>query len=641
MLIMVFATIISKANDSEKILMTIGDKEITKGEFEYIFFKNNDRDSITKKDLDEYIDLFINFKLKVIEAESKGMDTTSAFVNELDGYREQLAKPYLTDREVDEFYMKEAYARLKEEVKVSHILIQINGAKTPADTLEAFNKVMDVRKQILNGADFAAMAKKYSNDPSAVQNGGALGYFKGFQMVYPFESGAYNTPVGELSMPVKTQFGYHLLRVEDRQDARGEVRAAHIMKLVPEDASPEQREAAKNDIIEIARKLNDGADFAELAKTSSDDYGSAKDGGNLNWFGTGMMVPEFEKVAFGLQNKGDISEPFRTQFGWHIVKLIDKRGVRSYNEMKEEIKRRLQRDPRGSKAFDNFITNIKKEYNYTEYKENIDAFIDFSKRYAYQDSMFKVITRGLDKPVMTLNGVDFSQEHFADYLIRNPRGESPGEADRVKLKWEKYHVETIVNYEKSILEKKYPDFRYLMQEYHDGILLFEISSNEVWNKASADEAKLRAYHKKVKKKYRWDEPHFAGKIIRCLNDSVMEIAQSMVNANVADSVILRELNEVAPNVIIEEGVYPKGKSDVVDYYHFNGEKYKPSTVYGSAFLSGKYHKVKTPKEFELVKGNVTSDYQNYLEKMWIKTLRKKYKASVNKDVLKSIEVKKK
>lgn len=638
---MVFMTIASHANDSENILMTISDKKITKGEFEYIFFKNNDRDSITKKDLDEYIDLFINFKLKVIEAESNGMDTTQAFIKELDGYREQLAKPYLTDRKVDDFYMQEAYDHLKEEVKVSHILLEIKGSKSPADTLEAYNKLMDIREEILAGKDFNEMAKMHSIDPSAATNGGLLGYFKGFQMVYPFEAGAFNTPVGELSMPVQTQFGYHLLRVEDRRPAQGEVRVAHIMKLTPENATPEQREQLKTDIMALEAELDNGADFAELAKSSSDDYGSAKSGGELNWFSTGMMVREFEEVAFGMKEKGDVSKPFETQFGWHIVKLLDKRGVRSFNEMKEEIKRRLQRDPRGSKAFDNFIAQIKEEYNYTVHQENVDEFVDFSHRYTYRDSMFGVITRGLTKPVMTLNGVDFSQEHFADYLLRNPRGETPSEVHRVKMKWDKYLIETIVNYEKSILETKYPEFRYLMQEYHDGILLFEISSNEVWNKASEDEEKLKTYHKKVKKKYRWTEPHFTGKIIRCENDSVMDLAKAMVKKKMADSVMLKILNKLGPAITIEKGIFAKGKSDVVDYYHFEGDKYEPYMHFNSAFLSGKYFKPKAPKEFELVKGNVTSDYQNYLEKMWIKALRKKYKTSVNKDVLNSIKVKKK
>lgn len=633
-------TLSLNAAESEQILMTIGNKKITKSEFEYIFFKNNDKDSITKDDLDEYLDLFINFKLKVLEAESRGMDTTQAFVTELDGYREQLAKPYLTDRSVDDFYMKEAYERLSEEVKVSHVLIGIEGNKSPSDTLVAYNKAMEVRQNLINGADFPSQAKQYSVDPSAAQNGGMLGYFKGFQMIYQFESAAFNTPVGDISMPVRTQYGYHVLKVHDKRQAQGDVKVAHIMKMIAENATEELVKKAEVEIRELYKEVKDGGDFAEIAKKSSDDYGSAQSGGALNWFSTGNMVREFEQAAFALKENGDISEPIRTQFGWHIIKLLDKRGIRSYSDSKEEIKRRLQRDPRGSKAFENFIDQCKKEYKYTEHQENIDAFIDFSRRYTYQDSMFQVITRGLEKPVMTLDGIDFTQEQFADYLIKNPRGETPNEKERVKLKWDKFNVEAIVNYEKSILEKKYSEFRFLMQEYHDGILLFEISSQEVWDKASKDEAILKKYYKKVRKKYKWEEPHFNGKIVRCVNDSVMAIAKLKYQTSDVDSTILGELNADAPAVSIENGSFSKGQNDVVDYYYFEGDKYAPTVKFNSAFALGKIYKAGTPKEFELIKGNVTSDYQNYLEKQWIKMLRKKFKTSVNKDVLKTIEVKK-
>ena len=320
---------------SDEVLMTIDGKQITKGEFEYLFLKNNDADEITYDDVKDYLDLYVKFKLKVVEAESRKMDTTFAFITELDGYRSQLAKPYLTDREVDEYYLKEAYDRLKEEVEASHILVEVEKGATPEDTVKAYNKAMDIAEKARNGEDFADLARKYSDDPSSESNGGYLGYFKGFQMVYPFESGAYNTPVGEVSNPVKSSFGYHIIKVHNRRPSPGEVRVAHIMKMANEEASDKQKDNAEQMIYNIHAQIKAGKDFEEMAKNYSDDYATAENGGALNWFSTGQMVKPFEKASFNLKNPGDISEPIRTQFGWHIIKLLDKRDMQTDKEIKE------------------------------------------------------------------------------------------------------------------------------------------------------------------------------------------------------------------------------------------------------------------------------------------------------------------
>ena len=250
--------------------------------------------------------------------------------------------------------------------------------------------------------------------------------------------------------------------------------------------------------------------------------------------------------------------------------------------------------------------------------------------------MFKVVTRGMDKPVLTIDGNDFSQEHFADYLISDPRGEVPSEETRVKRKWAKYYDKTIVDYENSVLEKKYPDFRYLMQEYHDGILLFEISSKEVWNKASEDTTGLEKFYKKNKKKYRWDEPHFTGNVVYCANDSVGAVVKQMLDDNMTEKEILIKVNEFGPNVNFAYGIYTKGENNVVDFYLYEGDMYKPYKVFDYAFLDGEAYETGAVKELEACRGAVTSDYQNYLEEVWVKELKKKYKVKVNKKVLKSV-----
>ncbi len=635
-IVFVFVSSVMFSQDANTVIMTIGDREITKGEFEYLFYKNNDEKNVTLKDVKEYSDLFVNFKLKVLEAEARKLDTVPTFITELDGYRSQLAKPYMTDRDLDEKLLLSAYERLKEEVEASHILVQIPEGSSPADTLSAYNKAIEVRSRAMKGEDFAALAKQFSSDPSAVDNGGYLGYFKGFQMVLPFEDGAFNTPVGEVSAPVRSSFGYHIIKVHNRRKSPGEVMVAHIMRAASADAPDEVRMQAEKEIFDILYKLKMGGSFEELAKEHSDDYTTAEHGGRLNWFSTGQMVKPFENAAFALVNKDDISEPVKTDFGWHIIKLIDKRDILPYEELKEKISNRLLRDDRGTMAHESFIKKLEKEYNITKHKENIDEFVGISKKYTYRDSMFQVVTRGMSKPVLTINGVDYSQEHFADYLVRNPRGEVPSEEERVNLKFSRYYDETIMAYENSVLEKKYPDFGYLMNEYHDGLLLFEISSTEIWDKASQDTVGLEKFYAKNKKQYRWDEPHYTGKIFYCLNDSVVDVVKGLLKNKASDLEILQKVNETGPFVNIVSGIYTKGMNDVVDFYLWGGEAYKPFKLFEKAFIEGKSFEPGAVKELEACRGMVISDYQNYLEESWIKSLRKKYKVKIDKKVLLSL-----
>ncbi|RLD26557.1 MAG: peptidylprolyl isomerase, partial [Bacteroidetes bacterium] len=351
----------------DKTIITINEEPVFKSEFEYVFKKNNEDDTITRQELDEYMELFINYKLKVQEAEDLGMDTVQSFVKELNGYRNQLAAPYLIDTKVNDELIVEAYDRMKFEIRASHILIKVADDALPEDTLAAYQEALNVRNQINGGSNFEKTARLLSSDPSVKTNSGDLGYFTVFQMVYPFETAAYNTEVGEISMPVRTRFGYHLIKVTDKRPARGEVRVAHIVVLSNDKMKPEQRENAKMKIYEISVKLDNGDDFALLAKQYSDDKGSAQKGGELPMFGPGKMIAEFENVSYNLENIGDISEPFETQYGWHIVKLLEKRDIGTFEELEPTIKKKLKRDSRGKLSKKAFIAERKKEYNFKEY----------------------------------------------------------------------------------------------------------------------------------------------------------------------------------------------------------------------------------------------------------------------------------
>lgn len=635
--------LVSIAQSNDEVLMTIGDTKVSKGEFEYIFNKNNSsmQEEITTSK--EYVDMFVKFKLKVIEAESRGLDTTKAFIDELAGYRNQLAQPYLIDQELDEKLLQEAYFRFANEVNAAHILIRLGDHPRPADTLKAYNKAIDIRNKVLAGESFEELAVQFSEDPSAKTNKGSLNYFSGFQMVFPFEEAAYTTPVGEVSMPVKTNYGYHIIKVNDLRPSRGEVKVAHILYLRNPEMTPEKlaelKAKAEN---AYSRILADSSLFVEIASNESDDKASAAKNGELPWFGSGQMVFEFQEAAFGLKNNGDISAPFETQFGWHIIKKIDQRPVASFSEKQDQLKKMLARTSRGRLPEASFINRLKTQYGYTVYQDNVDTFIQISKQYRYNDSMFVVATRGLNKPVITLDSVDvtFTQQDFADYLVTDPRNEVPDVKKRVETKWNRYAPKAIKDYEEGQLETNYPEFRYLMQEYHDGILLFEISQEEVWNKASTDTIGLQKYYKKVKKKYPYETEHFEGKIYYCKNDSVLNIVQQFVDTKVADTLILDSLNKEVPLVNIEEGSFIPGQNVTVDSVVFAGSKNIGEHLhFNAAFSVGKTYKVGVPKPLSAVRGAVISDYQDYLEVKWIKQLKKKHPVKVNKEVLETIEIK--
>ena len=356
------------------VFIDFGDEQVTKAEFKRVYQKNNSGEIISKSTVDEYLDLYINFKLKVKEAVSLGMDKDKAFIKELSGYRKQLAQPYLTADGIMEELKQEAYQRLKEDIKASHILIKLDQDASPEDTAAAYKRAVRVKKNLENGQDFELMAKQYSDDPSAKTNGGDLGYFTSFYMVYPFESAAYNTKKGEISDIVRTQFGYHVLKVTDRRPAVENIKVAHI--LISSDKELSKTNYPEGKIKEIYAKIEQGENFEDLAAQFSDDTRSASEGGELPMFGVGRMVPEFEQAAFSLQKEGDISEPFQTQYGWHIVKRKQFAPIGDYETIQAELTQKIKKDSRANLSQSAVIKKIKAQYGF---KENLKERDDFYK----------------------------------------------------------------------------------------------------------------------------------------------------------------------------------------------------------------------------------------------------------------------
>lgn len=626
------------AQTTDPVLMTINNKPVLKSEFEYIYNKNNSNNSLDKKSLDEYVDLFVNFKLKVEEAKSQGIDTTKSFINELAGYRTQLTKPYLTDSKVDDALLHEAYNRSKEDVDVSHILIRIPQNASPADTLKAFNEINAIWKRVQK-EDFGKVAKEVSQDQSADKNNGYIGWISAFRTVYPFETMAYNTPAGSISKPVRTAFGYHIIKVHARRNSLGEVLVSHIM-IFTSKGEEEKNKKAKATIDSIYQRVVAGDDFGTLAKEHSQDKGSSVKNGELPWFGTGRMVPQFETAAFALKNVGDVSQPVQSDYGWHIIKLLDRKGLAPFDELKADLERKVKHDERANSGQHAFLMKSRAENNYRENEESIQEFVKILDKHTLADSIFTAEAAKLSKPLFSFAGKNFTQADFAKYLKKNSTSEKSIPSEVIREKLNAFADSELLAYEDSQLEKKYDDFRFLMQEYHDGILLFEVSNREVWEKASKDTPGLAKYFAAHKTDYTWEKPHYKGHVILCKDLATFNAAKSIVKKADIDSIdkyLRTRLNDSIQYVKVEKGLYVQGDNKVVDDQIFKTkEKYVPAKEYPFFFVTGKLLKNK-PEDYTDVRGLVTADYQEFLEREWIKALRAKYPVNVDQNVLKTVK----
>ena len=633
----IFTITLLSAQSNNPVIMTINGNPVLKSEFEYIYNKNNANNAIDKKTLEEYVDLFINFKLKVEEAKAQGLDTTKAFVNELRGYRTQLAKPYLIDEQADKDVLKEAYERMKEDVDVSHILINIDVNAPAADTLTAWNKAQKILKR-LQKEDFAKVAKEVSDDQSVVQNGGHIGWITSFRTIYPFETAAYNMPVGSVSQPVRTMFGYHIIKVHNRRNTLGEMQTSHIMKFTSDDETANK--IAKAQIDSLYQRVLTGEDFGSLAEAHSDDKGSSVNKGELPWFGTGHMVPEFEAAAFALKNKGDISKPIRSAYGWHIIKFLDKRELASYEGIKPELQRQIKRDERrANRGKEAFVEKLKKTYSVKENTENLQDFYSLLDGRTLSDSTFIAKAAALDKPLLNIADQTRTQVDFATYLKINNQSRKTVPSEIIDEKFAAFVNNELLAYEDSQLEKKHEDFRFLMQEYHDGSLLFEVSNKEVWSRSSKDTEGLKQFFAENKNAYKWDKPHYKGRVIFCKDEATLKAAKAIakrINQDSIDKYLPERLNDSIQYVKIQKGIFAQGDNKVVDKQFFKVKNVELSGEYPYAFLVGKDLKF-MPESYLDVRGRVTADYQEHLEKEWIRALREKYPVTVDEKVLKTVK----
>ncbi len=625
------------AQDKKSTVLTVDGEATSLEEFENIFKKNNRDSAVTDKALDDYMELFINFKLKVKEARELGMDTVSKFRTELEGYRGQLARPYLTDGDMLNGLIREAYDRQCQEVRAYHILVKCDALASADDTLRAYNRALAFRDRIIAGEDFSAVAKAKdgSDDPSAKDNGGDLGYFTVFQMVYPFEDAAYKTRVGDISMPVRTKYGYHILKIIDKRPARGEVHVEHIMVKAKSEANGEAN--AETKINEIHAKTQAGENFEELASKFSEDGSSAKKGGDLPWFGAGKMVTEFEDASFALKNDGDISRPFKTSYGWHIVKRIGYRPIPKFDEVEKDLKSKVSRDSRAEKTKSSFVAKLKKEYNYMYYDANVLPLIAKADTNVFKGQI-KVKKSKLKKTLFEINGQKHSVKEFTDFIKR--RGEYQSKQtpqEFVRLQAMKFAEDKLMEYENSKLEEKHDAFRLLMKEYKEGILLFELTDQKVWSKAVKDTIGLEDYYNKNKSDFMWPD-RVDVVIYTCADETKAARVRAMLADGNDKTEIAAELNSNSQlNLQVEEGVFAKEDKDILAGIPWKKGLSNNINQNGQIIIIDIREVIPASvKKLDEARGMITSEYQTYLEQQWIAQLRSKHKFEVNQSVLHSI-----
>ncbi len=602
------------AKPKDPVVMTVDGQPVTLSEFEYLRHKNAGQ-QIEEETLDQFLDRFIDYKLKVVEAHKEGLDTTADFRKEYLSYRRELAQPYLQDTTVMQAVYDRAYAHTLEEINVDHMMV----------SLAERERIDSIHQALVNGADFIELAAQFTNDPSFKRNGGHYGWVRAG--VYPtaWENGAWETPVGQVSEVITTPYGYHLVKVLDRRPATGEIHASHI--LVP------TKEAADSLYVLVTA----GADFADIARANS-TCGSAPQGGDLGWFGQGRMVPEFEKAAFALAD-GEISAPVQTQFGWHIIKKLGSR-MPEKAEVMEKIKAQVARDDRAQLPRTARAEQLKKQYK--------NRIIDEGRKKllaAVADSGYQVTTEMLKGDTTPLFQVEDSVVTIADFFTPvpptvNPRIDKDAQVLALDEILGKRLNSVVLAYESNRLGEKYPEFRNVDREYREGLMVYAVSDKHIWQRPTEDPAALDAYFMAHRDDYKYDRPHWKGYIIYATSDSlIQEVNKFLEETRPEPANVGTALKERFPKYIrIERVVLPEKNNQVVDYVAFGGTEPKfHNSVMMRYFTTYLGHMIDAPEEVADVRGRVTEDFNQANERQWVSELRKKYPVKVNDKVLKKVK----
>ena len=642
-LLLICSAAVFSQNEKKELLFTIDDQSYYTDEFLRVYNKNIDlvKDE-SQKDLNKYMDLFVGYKLKINKGNKLGLQNNAKYINELKSYRSQLSKNYTSDIKVTKALIDEGFARSQKEIKASHILINIDENANVADTLVAYNKTLEIRQKALKGEKFEDLAKQFSQDPSAKDNSGNLGYFSAFRMVYQFESAAFKTKLGEISMPVRTKFGYHLIKVNDIRDNRGDITVAHIMILKSQTKSDTENTEKEKTINDIYKKLKQGEKFESLATQFSEDKNSSPNGGLLPRFGSGQLSSEeFENKAFSLKNQNDYSEPFVSQFGWHIVKLVEKHPLKKFDEMEKELDSKIRKDDRARLITNSLTTKLRAKYMIVKdekaYKE-VKALVT-DKFYTsewkqpeniqnYIKTLFKIEQQEIKQASFL---TELSSQQKANLKIK-PIG------NLVDFVFSNFADNQMTNYYNDNLEKEFPEFANVVEEYRDGLLLFDLMEKEIWEKAKTDSIGLKKYFSDNQAKYTWKNRADVI-VISSTKEDVVKKAKKMIKSDISDEALKTAFNTkdvvniMTKKEMVEEGAeasknitFKKGISDI---YKVNDTYFVNKVV--DILPSGS-------KKLDEAKGKAINDYQQYLEDNWVSDLKKEFKVTINQEVFEKLKL---
>ena len=626
------------SQNKKDVLLTIDDIPVYTEEFKKVYTKNLELvQDESQKDVAAYLDLFIDYKLKISEAYRQRLHEDPTYKKEFAKYEEQLSRNYLYEDKVIDDLAWEAYQRGLDEIHASHILILVGYEDLPQDTLSAYNKITKIRERALAGEDFTALAKETSEEPTAKEQGGDLGYFSVFAMVYPFESMAYNTKVGAVSEIVRTQFGYHILKVNDRRKRSNEITVSHIMIS---DKEEDQTFDPKERINEIYSLLKQGESFEELAEQYSDDKNSGKRGGKLGKFRKGdLRSAEFEEGAFQLKEIGQFSKPVKSAFGWHIIRLDELHPIATFEEKKENLAKRVQ-DAARSKIVTNTVNKkIKEKYGY---KVNED-YKEFFKQYLGDEVLRRkwqldTLSSEEDKTLFTIGTKEVTYSDLATYIHDRQMRSKAYKTKEGLISGMFDELETIElkDYFRKRLEFENDEYASIISEYRDGLLIFDVMNKNIWNKAKNDSIGLVNFYEANKENYKWKK-RVDAIIAATKNQDIAEQLVEMFNAGRSPEEIKEELNaDDTINVIISEGIYEIDNSDLPKYFIAipGVSNYQTS----DSFQVVKVKEVIPPsvRPLEDIRGRTLSDYQNYLEENWLNELRNSHVIEINKRTLKRV-----
>ncbi|MFK7833993.1 MAG: peptidylprolyl isomerase [Winogradskyella sp.] len=635
--LVLFALNVSFSQDTDAVLLTVDGQPIMASEFLRVYNKNLDlvKDE-NQKDIDGYLKLFTEYQLKLKEAKRLKLDEDKNYQREFSRYKKQLIQNYISENEVTDTLVKEAYERSNIDINAAHILVRVDA--NAKDTLTAYNQVLGLRKRALEEGFDKVKAEMHNGKTIFIED---LGYFSAFKMVYDFESAAFNTPVGEISMPFKTQFGYHVVKVNDKRASRGTITAAHIMVNL---ASKDSLRDAEQRINEIYKKLNQGERFDALAKQFSEDKSSAKNGGKISPFKSGQLSSiEFEDEAFALKNDGDVSKPFKTAYGWHIVKRMELKPIEAFEDVKTSFETKVKRDSRSKLINEAMVAKLKKKYK-VNYNSDANAYFTsilnkemYNRAWKVPEDLVKSDT------IFTINKRPFSYEAFANHLMTAQRlytGKATPFETIVEKEFESFFEKSILKYREDNLENENEEFANILKEYRDGLLLFDLMEKEVWNKAAKDSLGLETFYAKNKANYQWKD-RVDVVIATSADQSKMKRILKLMKKGKSEEVIKVALNtEVEQNVIFTKGFYDT--SDPILPADFK-EKKGVSKVYehNEAFhvIDVKDVLPAGQKTLEEAKGKVINDYQAEIETNWIQDLYNRFEIEVNNEVLATIKAK--